>query len=89
MLIWEKEAELEQAKLVYSKLDTLNMYVREYLKNFRVGFMLNVVCLELWLSLCVYVSCHGCLSYRGLLSSGALESQCRSSSIVSYNITII
>lgn len=26
MLIWEKEAELEQAKLVYSKLDTLNMY---------------------------------------------------------------
>ena len=35
--------------------------------------------------------CHGYLSmpwlsYRGLLSSGALESQCRSSFIVSYNI---
>ena len=43
------------------------------------------------LSLCV---CHGYHiesrdgSYP-ILSSGALESQCRSSSIVSYNITII
>ena len=49
-----------------------------------------VSCLT-WISLSLYAyeSCHGYRSYRGLApieSSGALESQCYSFSIASYNI---